>query len=254
MELLKKIDFRIGTIVSVKPNIKAKNPSFIVDIDFGGTIGKKTTSAQLPATYTEHELLQSKQVVCIVNFPMKKIAGLKSEVLIVGFPNEKSKVFLLNIRNVKVLNGKQILYLSSTMGTSSMTTTTTTIDQHMESTNESNMASATSNFNGNILPEITYEQFEAANIIVGTIKHIQQEQNSHEATLTVDFGETIGDKSFVVQNLSSDVVYGPSTQLPVAINEQTNEIIPLAITQDDDHHSIVLLGVDRQVPNGGKLY
>ena len=57
MEFLKKIDFRLGTILSVKLNAKAKNPSFIVDIDFGSVIGKKTTSAQLPANYTEQELL-----------------------------------------------------------------------------------------------------------------------------------------------------------------------------------------------------
>ncbi|CAF1148831.1 unnamed protein product [Rotaria sordida] len=250
MESLKKIDFRIGTIVSVKPNIKAKNPSFIVDIDFGTTIGKKTTSAQLPANYTEHELLQSKQVVCVVNFPVKRIAGFKSEVLVVGFPDEKSKVVLLNTRNVDVPNGKQILYLSSAITTGSMIT----IKQHTESIDESHMANASSNFSGNVLPEATYEQFEAAGIIVGTVKHIQQEQNLHEVTFTVDFGETMGERTFAVQNLSSDIVYNASTQVAVSINEQTNEIVPLAITQDDDRHSIVLLGVDRQVPNGGRLF
>ncbi|CAF1343140.1 unnamed protein product [Rotaria sp. Silwood1] len=250
MESLQKIDFRIGTILSVKPNTKAKIPSFIVDIDFGNAIGKKTTSAQLPANYTEYELLQSKQVVCVVNFPVKRIAGFKSEVLIVGFPDEKSKVVLLNTRNVKVPNGKQILYLSSTVSTDSMITT----DQHTKSTDEFDITNTNRNFNDNLLPEATYEQFEASNIIVGTIKHIQQEQNLHKSTFTVDFGETIGERTFVVRNLSPDIVYDLSTQLPISINQQTKEIVPLAITKDDDHHSIVLLGVDRQVPNGGRLF
>lgn len=250
MESLKKIDFRIGTIISVKPNTKAKNPSFIVDIDFDGAIGKKTTSAQLPANYTEDELLHDKQVVCVINFPVKRIAGFKSEVLVVGFPDEKSKVILLNARNVKVPNGKRVVYLSSTINTDSVITT----NQNIASTNELQMVNDNRNFSDNVLPESTYEQFEAANITVGTIKHVEQEQDLNKTTFTVDFGEVIGNRSFVVQNLSPDVVYDSSTQLPVSINPQTNELVLLGIKQDDDRQSIVLLGIDRQVPNGGKLF
>ena len=250
MEALKKIDFRLGTIASVKPNAKAKNPSFIVDIDFGSGIGKKTTSAQLPANYTEQELLKSKQVVCIVNFPTKRIAGFKSEVLVVGFPDENSKVILLNTRNEKSPNGTQIRYISSSENTSSSTTT----DQLTEEKNDSSMNNTCSASSSNILPETTYEVFESAGITVGTIKQIEQKENSKESTFTVDFGEELGNKTFSVQNLSPDVTYQISTQLPVAINQQTNEIIPLGIMKNDDNQSVILLGVDRSIPNGGKLF
>jgi tRNA-binding protein len=245
MESLKKVDFRLGTIVSVKPNTKAKNPSFIVDIDFGSAIGKKTTSAQLPANYTQQELA-SKQVICVVNFPTKRIAGFKSEVLVVGFPDDNSKVILLNTRNVKFPNGTQIRYLSSSQNTDSSSTT--------EATDDSAHTTSSASSNSNALPETTYEMFEAAGITVGTIKRIETQENSNQATFTVDFGEELGSKTLVIPNLSSDVTYQVESQLPVAISPQTNEIIPLGIAGDNDLQSVVVLGVDRQVPNGGKLF
>ena len=103
------------------------------------------------------------------------------------------------------------------------------------------------------MPEATYEQFEAGGITVGTVKDIKQEQDSHQAIFIVDFSETIGEKTFIIQNLSPDIVYQLPTQILVSVNKQMNEIVPLVVIQDNDRRSVILLGVDRPVSNGGEL-
>ena len=45
-----KIDLRIGTVISVKKNEKARKPSLVVKVDFGKEIGIKQSSA--PVSYT----------------------------------------------------------------------------------------------------------------------------------------------------------------------------------------------------------
>ena len=88
-----KVEIVTGTIVDVRVNEKARVPAFIIDIDFGPH-GRRTSSAQLTANYTP-DALKGKQIVAVVNFPPKRIAGVKSEVLILGAVSDTRGVVLL---------------------------------------------------------------------------------------------------------------------------------------------------------------
>jgi tRNA-binding protein len=90
-----KIDIRVGTVMSVKKNEKARKPSLVIEVDFGKEIGIKQSSAQITDYYNE-ENLKGKQVVGICNFPEKNIAGIVSQVLILGSIDNEGKVILLH--------------------------------------------------------------------------------------------------------------------------------------------------------------
>jgi len=90
-----KIDIRVGTVVSVKKNEKARKPSLAIEVDFGKEIGIKQSSAQITHYYNE-ENLKGKQVVGICNFPEKNIAGIVSQVLILGSIDKEGKVILIH--------------------------------------------------------------------------------------------------------------------------------------------------------------
>ena len=94
-DIFDKVDIRIGTILSVKKNVKARKPSLIIEVDFGNEIGIKQSSAQISHYYNE-ESLKGKQVIGICNFPEKNIAGVKSEFLVLGAIEEDGKVVLVN--------------------------------------------------------------------------------------------------------------------------------------------------------------
>ena len=67
-DIFEKIDIRIGTVLSVKKNVKARKPSLIIEVDFGNEIGIKQSSAQITDYYNE-ESLKGKQVIGVCNFP-----------------------------------------------------------------------------------------------------------------------------------------------------------------------------------------
>ena len=91
-----KVDIRVGTVVSAAPNPAARKPAYVLEVDFGPEIGRKTASAQLTEVYTvEH--LRGRQVAAVVNFPPKRIAGVKSEVLVLGFPDAQGHVALVGV-------------------------------------------------------------------------------------------------------------------------------------------------------------
>ena len=90
-----KVDVRIGTVISVKKNEKARKPSLIVEVDFGKEIGIKQSSAQITHYYNEKNLL-GKQVIGVCNFPEKNIAGVISQFLILGAIEKDGKVVLVH--------------------------------------------------------------------------------------------------------------------------------------------------------------
>ena len=94
-DIFEKVDIRIGTVISVKKNEKARKPSLVLEIDFGDELGIKKTSAQITHYYNE-ENLKGKQVVGVCNFPEKNIAGIVSQVLILGSIDKEGKVILVH--------------------------------------------------------------------------------------------------------------------------------------------------------------
>ena len=94
-DIFDKVDIRVGTVISVKKNEKARKSSLVVEVDFGKKIGIRQSSAQITHYYNE-EGLQGKQVIGICNFPEKNIAGVKSEFLVLGAIEEDGKVVLVH--------------------------------------------------------------------------------------------------------------------------------------------------------------
>ncbi len=89
-----KVDIRVGKVIHVEDFPRARNPAYKVKVDFGSEIGVKWSSVQAQREYQMEEMLE-RQVVAVVNFPPKNIAGFMSEVLILGAAAEDSSLSLL---------------------------------------------------------------------------------------------------------------------------------------------------------------
>jgi tRNA-binding protein len=94
-EDFEKVEVRVGRVVAAEPLPEAQKPAIMLAVDFGPEVGEKRTSAQLTAHYAAEDLV-GRQVVAVVNFPPKRIAGFKSEVLVLGVPEENGGVVLLS--------------------------------------------------------------------------------------------------------------------------------------------------------------
>ena len=104
-EDFEKVDIRTGTILEVNDFPGARKPAYQLTIDFG-EMGIKKSSAQITALYNKDELI-GKQVIAVVNFPVKQIANFFSECLVLGVYNENNEVVLLQ-PTLQVKNGSKI--------------------------------------------------------------------------------------------------------------------------------------------------
>jgi len=83
-----RVEMRVGRIVEALPFPEARNPSYRLRIDFGPDLGERVSAAQLTRTYPDPSALIGRQVVAVVNFPPRRIAGFASEVLLLGAMGE----------------------------------------------------------------------------------------------------------------------------------------------------------------------
>lgn len=88
-----RLDLRVGVIVEVSDFPRARKPAYRVVVDFGDELGRKASSVQ--ATNYAREALVGLQVICVVNFVPKNIAGFMSEVLVLGVPGADGELSLL---------------------------------------------------------------------------------------------------------------------------------------------------------------
>lgn len=101
-----KLDVRIGTVIHAEDFPEARKPAIKLTIDFGDEIGKKQSSAQITKRYNPEDLV-GRQIVGIVNFPPMRIAGYKSEVLVLGGMVSDEDVVLLK-PDEKIENGTPV--------------------------------------------------------------------------------------------------------------------------------------------------
>lgn len=100
------LDIRVGTIFRVEDFPEARQPAFKLWIDFGADIGERKTSAQITRHYDKDDLV-GRQVAAVLNFAPKQIGKFMSEILVLGFPDEKGAVVLLG-PDKKVPNGGRL--------------------------------------------------------------------------------------------------------------------------------------------------
>ncbi|MBT3851765.1 MAG: tRNA-binding protein [Gammaproteobacteria bacterium] len=102
-----KVDIRLGTIIKVEDFPEARNPAYILHVDFGSEVGIKKSSSQITDLYNKDQL-KDKQVMGVVNFPPKQVGSIMSECLVLGFyRNDNSVVLATN--DLPIDNGARLL-------------------------------------------------------------------------------------------------------------------------------------------------
>lgn len=87
------LDIRVGEIVEANDLAGARKPAYTLKVYFGEALGYKQTSAQITRFYSKEELI-GKRVLAVVNFPPKRIAGFRSEILVLGVYHEDGVVLI----------------------------------------------------------------------------------------------------------------------------------------------------------------
>jgi tRNA-binding protein len=88
-----KVDIRAGTVIAVEPFPEARKPAWRLAIDFGPAVGVRKSSAQITALYGRDDLV-GRKVMAVVNFPPRQIGPMRSEVLVLGFPDAQGRIVL----------------------------------------------------------------------------------------------------------------------------------------------------------------
>lgn len=101
-----KVELRVGTVVEVHDFPEARKPAYKVTVDFGPEIGLKKSSAQITQLYTKEELV-GRQVLAVVNFPVKQIGPMRSEFLLTGLYREDGAVVIVS-PSMPVPNGAKL--------------------------------------------------------------------------------------------------------------------------------------------------
>ena len=101
-----KLDIRVGTIIKAEAFPQARKKAYKLTIDFGATLGVKSSSAQITEQYSLEEL-EGRQVIAVTNFPPKQIATFISECLVLGVYTEAGSVVPLQ-PDRNVTNGLKI--------------------------------------------------------------------------------------------------------------------------------------------------
>lgn len=217
-----KISFNIGEIIEVEILEGARKPSYKIKLDFG-ELGEKISCGQLVNYQTIEELL-GLQVLCITNFSPIRIAGIKSEVLTLGFPKERnnSQAILITTTN-KIKNG---LYLSFS----------------------------------NPLEKALYEDFTKLEIKSATIKKIIKENTSENIYYAiVDLGNKNLIKAFIPGKINPDINY-IDLQVPIIMNlksentKNDNHPIVLSILAIDNSKYSTLVKIFKPVENGLDIF
>lgn len=88
-----QVELRVGTVVDVQPFPEARKPAWKVWVDFGEALGVRKSSAQLTRHYAPEDLI-GRQVVGVVNFPVKQVGPFRSEFLLTGFHDAEGAVVI----------------------------------------------------------------------------------------------------------------------------------------------------------------
>ncbi|PTS83609.1 tRNA-binding protein [Pseudomonas sp. HMWF032] len=104
-EDFQRVELRVGTVLSAEVNVNANKPAYVLQVDLG-QLGIKQSSAQLTAHYPCAHLV-GRQVLCVCNFAVKRVAGVRSEILVTGVYDADNKVVLASFEH-PVPNGARL--------------------------------------------------------------------------------------------------------------------------------------------------
>ncbi len=90
-----KVHLCVGTVLEIADLPNARKPAYVLTIDFGPH-GIKRSSAQITKHYTKDELV-GRQVVAVINFPLKQVGSVMSECLVTGFPDADGDIVLTSV-------------------------------------------------------------------------------------------------------------------------------------------------------------